>query len=116
MYLYGATLKDRGHIILLLLVCPSVFLSVRPSVRLSLIIHAKLTFHYYFKNILSYNPYIWYEVNFCGVTAEEFTLVVPLYLSQKGLNASAKSFGHCQPAQSAQADIGQNFSLSRKFL
>ena len=32
-----------------------------------------------------------------------------------GLNAFAKSIDSCQPAQSAQADLGRNFSLSLNF-
>ena len=34
----------------------------------------------------------------------------------RGLNASAKSIDPCQPAQSAQAYMDQNFSLSLNFL
>ena len=34
----------------------------------------------------------------------------------RGINAVAKSLGPCQPAQSAQADMGPNFSLSLNFL
>ena len=33
-----------------------------------------------------------------------------------GLNAYANSFGLGQPAQSAQTDLGPNFSLSANFL
>ena len=32
------------------------------------------------------------------------------------INAFAKSIGPCQPVQSAQADMGRNFSLSLSFL
>ena len=35
---------------------------------------------------------------------------------KRGLNASAKSIEQCQPAQSAQADMDRNFSLSLNFL
>ena len=35
---------------------------------------------------------------------------------KRGLNAFAESIDLCQPAQSAQADMGQNFSLSLNFL
>ena len=35
-------------------------------------------------------------------------------LRKMGLNAFAKSIDPCQPAQSAQADMGRNFSLSLK--
>ena len=34
---------------------------------------------------------------------------------KRGLNASVKSTDSCQPAQSAQANKGQNFSLSLNF-
>ena len=37
-------------------------------------------------------------------------------LCVKGLNASEKSIGPCQPSQSAQADMGRKFSLPSKFL
>ena len=37
-------------------------------------------------------------------------------LCEKGLNTLAKSFGSCQPAQIAQADMSRNFSLSLNFL
>ena len=33
-------------------------------------------------------------------------------LVKRGLNIFAKSIGSCQPAQSAQADMDRNFSLS----
>ena len=32
---------------------------------------------------------------------------------KRGLSEFAKSIDPCQPAQSAQADMGRNFSLSR---
>ena len=36
--------------------------------------------------------------------------------AKSGLNAFAKSIDSCQPAQSAQADMSRNFSLSFNFL
>ena len=36
-------------------------------------------------------------------------------LRKKGLNAFAKNIDPCQPAQSAQADMGRNFSHSLEF-
>ena len=59
------------------------------------------------------SPFIHY-LQLCVMRYVQTRIVPSLPKACKGgrLNASAKNIDSCQPAQSAQADVGRNFSLS----